>query len=124
MEGDAPIEIRIRDAISTDIDSKTNTLILAQYGTEEESGEGYKILSLHSKGSQSFTYGIRNEGTNPIDFTLDLSESENMTFSSKEGMIKKQVKPGQIEFLIHAQGGSGNFNKVLKHSSVEVASKK
>lgn len=47
-----------------------------------------------------------------------------MTFSSKEATIKKQVKPGQVEFMIHAQGRPGNHSKVLNHSAVVLAAKK
>lgn len=116
--------MRIRDAISTDIDNKTNTMILAQYGQDSASGEGYKLVSLKSASSKSTSYGIKNDSEKTLEVTVDLSESDNVIFSSKDGIIKKVVKPGALEFAIHTQGGTGNFNVDVKHSSVEIAGKK
>ena len=47
LDGEEPIEVRVRDAIGTDIDNKTSELILAQYGVEKEVGEGYKVVCAH-----------------------------------------------------------------------------
>lgn len=38
------IEVRVRDAVPTDISTRTTELILEQFGKELESGEGYKVL--------------------------------------------------------------------------------
>ena len=71
LEGDEALEVRIRDAIGTDIDSKVNEMLLEQYGEEESSGEGYKVLSLFSKATYSFSYGVMNVTETPIEATLD-----------------------------------------------------
>ena len=60
LEGEGALEVKIRDAIGTDIDSKVAEMILEQYGEEESSGEGYKVLSQFSKATYSFSYGITN----------------------------------------------------------------
>ena len=51
LEGESAIEVRVRDAVGTDIDNRTNEMILEKYGQVEEQGEGYKVLSLLSKTS-------------------------------------------------------------------------
>lgn len=51
---------------------------------------------------------------------LDLSFSENMTYSSKAPIVKRIVNPGEIAFMMHAQAGYGNYSKVVKHSAKEV----
>jgi len=40
-----------------------------------------------------------------------------MIFSSKGPIIKKVVKAGEMEPLMNAQAGFGNFNKVVRHSA-------
>ena len=38
------MEVKIRNAIGTDIDDVTNKLILKDYGKDAEKGEGYRII--------------------------------------------------------------------------------
>lgn len=57
---------------------------------------------MQSPGTFSYTFGIKNESENPIEAVLDLSQSENMIFSSKGPMIKKTIKPNSIEYMMHA----------------------
>jgi len=120
LEGDDPIEVRIRDAIGTDIDNRTNELIISQFGHQEAAGDGYKVLSLFSQNSFTFSYAVTNEQADAVEAAIDLSSSENMTFSSKGPMIRKVIKAGETEFMMHAQGGFGNFNKVIRHSIKEI----
>lgn len=42
-----------------------------------------------------------NESDHPIIANLDLSESQNLMYSTKEPFIKKRIEPGQGEFLLH-----------------------
>eukprot|EP00347_Sterkiella_histriomuscorum_P008050 403346565 len=120
LEGEETINVIIKDSMGTDMDSKVTEMNLAQYGIEEASSDQYQVISLFSPGSNSYTFGIRNIKDFSIEVMLDLSFSENMTFSSKGPIVKKVVKPGQIQFMMHAQAGYGNYSKVVKHSSKEI----
>ena len=123
--GENAVELRVRDAIATDIDNRVNEMVLQKDGKEEESGENYKVICLQSNNTLAFTYGIRNtSATNPIEATLDLSESENLIFSAKGPMVKKTIKPNEIEFMMHAFPAVGSFTKVVKHSAKELPAKK
>lgn len=42
------MEVKIRDAINTDIDNKATRLILEEYGQDVERAEGYRIIGLES----------------------------------------------------------------------------
>lgn len=44
IEGTEPIEVKIRDAIGTDIDNISNRLVLEQYGKDIERGDGFRII--------------------------------------------------------------------------------
>lgn len=48
LEGEGQMEVKIRDAIGTDIDHITNRLIIQEYGTDIEKGNGYRIMELES----------------------------------------------------------------------------
>ena len=41
--GGGSVEVRVRDAVSTDIDNRTNELILEKQGSKEDQGEGYEV---------------------------------------------------------------------------------
>lgn len=57
-------------------------MILAQYGYEEATGDGYKLVTSFSKEAYAYSYGIKNTKDEPIEVLIDLSSSENMSFSS------------------------------------------
>ena len=42
------MEVKIRDAIGTDIDNVTNRLVISEHGTDIERGDGYRIMQLES----------------------------------------------------------------------------
>ena len=81
-------------------------------------------MSHFSSNSFAYTYGVKNESGNALEVTLDFSSSENMAYSSKSPIVKKVVKPGEFQFMLHTQAGFGNYNKVLRHSGKEAAAKK
>jgi hypothetical protein len=117
LDGEAPVELRIRDAIGTDIDEKTNKMIIKQYGKKEAEGEHYELYSRFAKGVYAFSYMMTNKGTAPIEALLDLNSCENMSFSTLNGALKKTIKPSETEFMMHAQAGFGEFTKAVKHSA-------
>ena len=116
LDGEEPIEVRVRDAVGLDLDNKASEMILATYGQEEAAGEGYKVISLFSGATNSFSYGVKNESGAGLEVTLDLSASENLLTSSKSPLVKKNLKTAEMSFMMHAQAGIGQFEKVLKHS--------
>jgi len=47
-----------------------------------------------------------------------------MIQSTKTTTVKKIVKPGEIEFIMHLQPGVGHYQKNIKHSAKEIITKK
>jgi hypothetical protein len=87
------MEVMIRDSIGTDLDNVANKLILKDHGTDIEKSEGYRIVCLESPDVYSSTYGIINDSDHPIIAKLDLSESENLLYSTKGATAKKRIEP-------------------------------
>jgi hypothetical protein len=121
LDGDSPVEMRIRDAIETDIDSKTNEMVVSQFGDQEATGDGYTLSCKFSKSVYSFSYTMTNTGSAPIEAVLDMSSCENMSFSTRGPLIKKLIQPGESQFMMHAQAGFGEFTKSVRHSAKEAA---
>lgn len=48
LDGSDPVELRIRDAIGTNIDKKANELVIGQFGKVEGQGEGYELTTRFS----------------------------------------------------------------------------
>ena len=96
------IEVRVRDAVPTDISTRTTEMILEQFGKEMESGEGYKVLEHVSETTQIYTYGVKNTGTANIEATIDMSAAENMSLNSKGFLVKRNVKANDVEIMLSA----------------------
>lgn len=62
-----------------------------------------------SQATQTYSFGVKNESAAPIEVTLDIGASENLVASVKGTAVKKVVKPGEMQFMMHAQAGVGNF---------------
>lgn len=65
-----------------------------------------------------------NEADYPMVTKLDLSESENLSYSTKGSMAKKKVAPKSTQFFMHATAGFGSFNKSIKHEVEHLVKKK
>jgi len=66
---------------------------------------------------------MRNELQTQIEATLDLGASENLQYSSKGPLVRKNLRVGEMQFMMHAQAGLGQFEKVLKHSAKDTGKK-
>jgi len=91
----------VRDAIQTDLDMRTNLLILDKFGQDLESDSKYRIIYTFSEQVIAYSYAVQNLASKPLEIKLDFGKSENMLFSSKERHITKMVLPGQVEFMMH-----------------------
>ena len=76
------MEVKIRDAIKTDIDNAATSLILRQDGRDVAKEQGYRIVELVSPKVFASAWGFINESDHPIKCKMDFSESENMSFST------------------------------------------
>lgn len=113
LEGTDKVEVKIRDAIGTDVDNTTNRLILEQYGKDIERGDGFRIIEKENDQAYSWSLGVSNESDHPIVIKLDMRESENMQYSTRGSHNKKLLQPGEIWHMMHAQAGFGNFSKAI-----------
>jgi hypothetical protein len=48
-------------------------------------------------------YGVENRTTVPIEVAFNVSNSQNLSFSTATGLVKKIVEPNKIEFLMHVR---------------------
>jgi len=96
------MEVKIRDAIGTDIDNVATRLILQNYGKDIERGEGFRIIQFESPAIFSWTLGVSNESETPLAMTMDLSRSDNLMVSTKGAIAKRSVDPHKVQFLMHA----------------------
>jgi len=100
FHSDTELAVTVKDAVPTDLDNKTNALIVERFGQEAENKRGVKVLYAFSqyflyeiyiyiRQVHAYSYGILNEYTKPIEATLDCSSSKYMIFSTKSPIIKK-----------------------------------
>lgn len=63
----------------------------------------------------AWSYGIVNDSDHSIVAKLDMSQSSNLTYSTKGSTAKKTLKPRECAFMLHAQAGFGDFDKKVDH---------
>lgn len=44
LEENGPMEVKIRDAIGTDVDNEVNRKVLEQHGRDIERGDGFRVI--------------------------------------------------------------------------------
>lgn len=88
--------------MQTDLDTRTNLLIIDKYGQELENKKGYKLLYTYSEQIHAYSYAVQNMVGRSVDINLDCSQSQNMIFSSKSSKLSKKVEAGHIEFMMHS----------------------
>lgn len=62
----------------------------------------YFVFYSFSESVYSYSYCVINTGKDPIEITVDLkSQSKNMLTTPSQGTVTRQIKPGQMSFLMH-----------------------
>jgi len=97
------VNVTVRDAIQTDLDTRANILLIQKFGVNMEVKKGIRAFYVFHKDAHAYSYGVINDQTIPIECTFDCSSSMNMLFSTKTPIIKKRVEPGALEFMLHAE---------------------
>lgn len=57
-------------------------------------------------------------------FKLDMSESQNLQYSTKGAHNKKLLQPGEMWFMMHTQAGFGSFSKAITSEVQHLPKKK
>mmetsp|Transcript_33587 Transcript_33587/g.38165 ORF Transcript_33587/g.38165 Transcript_33587/m.38165 type:complete len:826 (+) Transcript_33587:44-2521(+) len=102
MHSEHELSVIVRDAVQTDLDNRTNCLLIEKYGKELEMRRGVRAFNALSREVHAYSYGIINDQSAAIEVTLDCSKSQQMLFSASGNTIKKRIEPGQLEFMLHA----------------------
>ena len=107
VHSDHEIQCTVRDSVQTDLDSKTNAMIIDARGTDMETcqKENQGVIARYylSKGVHCYSYGVTNLSNVPVEVTQNCSGSKEMSFSTKTPVIKKRVEPHQKGFMLHAE---------------------
>jgi len=89
---DNPVSVSVKDALSTDLNSKVNKIILKSLG-EEKTNNNNNIdvytVEYYSKSNNVVSIGILNKTILPYRITLDFSNTKNLLFTSKSPKIEK-----------------------------------
>ena len=83
------LSVSVRDAIQTDLDTRSNLQIVDRFGQELEVTPTHRILYTFSEQILAYSYAIENLTSVPLEFRLDFSSSVNMLYSSKSHKIAK-----------------------------------
>lgn len=58
LHSSAEVAVTVRDAVQTDLDTRTNLLVLERYGQEHENRRGYKLLYTFSEQVHAYSYAV------------------------------------------------------------------
>jgi calpain-15 len=102
LHSDIELSVVVRDAVATELDPRTNILLIEKFGKELEYKTGVRCFFQFNKDVHAYSYGILNEQAGDIEANLDCSGSENMIFSTNTTLVKRRIEPGKMEFMLHA----------------------
>eukprot|EP01017_Pseudomicrothorax_dubius_P043528 TRINITY_DN7268_c0_g4_i1.p1 TRINITY_DN7268_c0_g4~~TRINITY_DN7268_c0_g4_i1.p1 ORF type:complete len:818 (-),score=145.97 TRINITY_DN7268_c0_g4_i1:98-2551(-) len=116
LHSEVEISVTVRDAIQTDLDNRTNVMLIQKHGKEMETKRGIKAYYALQKTVHAYSYGVLNEQRVPIEVIFDCSGSKNMNFNTKSPIVKKRIEPGAMEFIMHAEAipSAENFFRSAK----------
>ena len=92
LHSDNFVQLDVRDATQTDLDTRVNLLIIDKFGQElKNSKRGYRLLYSFSDKISGYSYAIQNTKNRQLKVRLDCSKSENLLFSTASSIIDKTI---------------------------------
>ncbi len=99
FHSEQPISVHMKDALLTNLDFKTNELVIESYGLVQKQTENYQVLYSFSEQAMVYTYAIKNLAKVPLELSLDFTDSKGMICSVAENeqgriVVSKETLPG------------------------------
>lgn len=122
FHSDNPLAVAVRDALNTDLNNKTNKLILKSQGEEKKSTSNNEITALEfCSRTNVISVGVQNRSNIPQKVALDFSKAKNLLFSTKSSKVEKIISPGQYDFFMHfylLDDNSGRNDENLNYNMI------
>jgi hypothetical protein len=58
LHSEIELSMTVRDAIQTDLDARTNLLVIDRFGQELEAKKGYKVIYTFSEQVHAYSYAV------------------------------------------------------------------
>ena len=101
FHSDSPINVNVRDAINTDLNSKVDKIILKSLGEEIKKKKEISVIQYQSKFSNIISVGCVNKGNINYKVCLTFNDNGGLIFGGKKSKIEKIVYSGSDEFFVH-----------------------
>ena len=75
LHSNCAVEITIKNAVQTDLDSRANVLISKKFGVSQEATNHYEVFYTFSENVLAYSYCVLNKAKHPLDFLIDTSKS-------------------------------------------------
>eukprot|EP00340_Litonotus_pictus_P004981 CAMPEP_0170517410 /NCGR_PEP_ID=MMETSP0209-20121228/3415_1 /TAXON_ID=665100 ORGANISM="Litonotus pictus, Strain P1" /NCGR_SAMPLE_ID=MMETSP0209 /ASSEMBLY_ACC=CAM_ASM_000301 /LENGTH=788 /DNA_ID=CAMNT_0010802657 /DNA_START=138 /DNA_END=2504 /DNA_ORIENTATION=+ len=122
FHSDNALAVAVRDALNTDLNNKTNKLILKSQGEEKKSSTSSEITALEfCSKTNVISVGVQNRSNITQRVALDFSKAKNLLFSTKTSKVEKVISPGQYDFFMHfylLADDTGRNNENLNYNMV------
>jgi len=94
----------VGDAVSTNLEEHTQTMILREQGNYLENKSDSCILFVpRLSGTEAYSYGIENRTSVDMEITFSVVKGKNLAFSTPSAIVKKIVPANGFEFLMHTR---------------------
>jgi hypothetical protein len=116
FHSDLPVSVKVKDAVTTDLDTRTSLLVMEKFGHEQKkSKQGYRLLYTFSDKILGYTYGVQNTKDHSLKVTLDVGKSSSMIHSTPTTLVTKTIQAGETEFFLHsvASPNKPKFSRVV-----------
>ena len=109
FHSDNEIKIKINDALSNNLNTKIEKIILKNNGEIIKKKNNIIVLRYQSKDSNIFSYGILNNDIIPLRIILSFKEYNHIIFNGNN-RVEKIVQPRKYEFYLHLFYFNENVN--------------
>ena len=104
IHSSSQIDVTLEDTLKTDLEQRTNLLIIKKFGQEmktHSAATDYILRYSLSDKIMAHSYAVQNLSNSFLKFELNGERSRGVTFSTSHSSITKTIRPKATEFYFH-----------------------
>ena len=101
IHSDHEIEVTVEDTLKTDIEDRTNLLLIKKFGQTYKKTIDYVLKYSLSDKIMAYSYAVENISTQSLKVSLDSQHCKGFLHSIPESSLTKVIRPNATEFFYH-----------------------
>mmetsp|Transcript_31110 Transcript_31110/g.30565 ORF Transcript_31110/g.30565 Transcript_31110/m.30565 type:complete len:124 (+) Transcript_31110:530-901(+) len=104
MHSESPLSIQVGDAVSTNLETDAQQMILREQGIVSQNHHEVCLYRFPQRSlTDSYMFGAENRTTVPMEVTFNMGKSINFACNGASHIAKKVIEPNRTEFLMYVK---------------------